>query len=208
MAMSPRAPAGEAASTLNFASSLVRSFNDGRPLPKMIVFDLDYTLWPFWTDTHLTPPLAPNTSNGLSVEDASGESYTFYDESPAILRAVLDKGIVIAAASRTAAPVLAREILEQLIVPSRDAGFPQPAIEFFQHLEIYPGSKITHFQKLQKATKLDYKDMLFFDDESRNKNVEQLGVTMWLVRRGMSLAELDNGIAAWRKRRTSATGKG
>lgn len=174
----------------------------------MIVFDLDYTLWPFWTDTHLTPPLAPNTSNGLSVEDASGESYTFYDESPAILRAVLDKGIVIAAASRTAAPVLAREILEQLIVPSRDAGFPQPAIEFFQHLEIYPGSKITHFQKLQKATKLDYKDMLFFDDESRNKNVEQLGVTMWLVRRGMSLAELDNGIAAWRKRRTSATGKG
>jgi magnesium-dependent phosphatase 1 len=48
-------------------------------------------------------------------------------------------------------------------------------------MEIYPGNKITHFNKLQKATGLRYEEMLFFDDESRNKNVETLGVHMHLV---------------------------
>lgn len=32
----------------------------------MIVFDLDYTLWPFWVDTHVTPPFK-GTPSGLIV---------------------------------------------------------------------------------------------------------------------------------------------
>lgn len=42
--------------------------------------------------------------------------------------------------------------------------------------------------------------MLFFDDESRNKNTEQLGVVMQLVRNGVSSAEIDAGVQLWRKR--------
>lgn len=56
-------------------------------------------------------------------------------------------------------------------------GKKRKAIEYFDHLEIYPGSKMTHFNKLQKATGLAFEDMLFFDDEARNRNVETLGVT-------------------------------
>lgn len=66
--------------------------------------------------------------------------------------------------------------------------------------EIYPGSKITHFQSLHKKSGLPYEEMLFFDDESRNKNTEQLGVTMQLVRTGVSSAEIDAGVQLWRKR--------
>lgn len=42
--------------------------------------------------------------------------------------------------------------------------------------------------------------MLFFDDESRNKNVETLGVVMKLVRDGVSRKEVDAGVKSWRER--------
>ena len=42
--------------------------------------------------------------------------------------------------------------------------------------------------------------MLFFDDESRNRNAEELGVVMCLVRDGVTRAEVDRGVESWRKR--------
>jgi magnesium-dependent phosphatase 1 len=74
------------------------------------------------------------------------------------------------------------------------------AIELFDYLQIYPGSKIRHFEKLHQQTGIAYEDMVFFDDESRNRDVERLGVVMWLVRDGVSSQEVDEGVRSWRKR--------
>ena len=74
-------------------------------------------------------------------------------------------------------------------------------MDYFAHVQIFPGDKRTHFVRLHKATGIPYDEMLFFDDERRNSNVESLGVVMRLVVNGVSVAEVDEGVRAWRERK-------
>lgn len=141
--------------------------------------------------------------------------------------------ILIGAASRTNTPTLAREMLFLLRIPAKSHPFQsatssnkssstissvqslatsdgaaeaeemKPAIDFFDHLQIFPGSKITHFTRIHKDTGIPYEEMLFFDDEARNKNVEGLGVVMRLVRDGITWGEFEYGVNSWRKRNGS-----
>lgn len=112
------------------------------------------------------------------------------------------KEILIGAASRTHAPDLGREMLKLLKIPSSSASSSssQRAIDYFDYLQIYPGNKQTHFERIHRDSGIAYEEMLFFDDESRNKNVEVLGVVMQLVRDGVTMDEIDEGVQSWRKR--------
>jgi hypothetical protein len=109
------------------------------------------------------------------------------------------KSILIGAASRTHAPDLGREMLKLLKVPNASVSSGR-AIDYFDYMQIYPGSKTTHFTKIHRDSGIEYNEMLFFDDESRNKNVEVLGVTMWLVKDGVTRDEIDAGVRSWRAR--------
>ena len=62
-------------------------------------------------------------------------------------------------------------------------------------------------ERLKEKTGIAYEDMLFFDDEVRNRNVEGLGVTMWLVRDGVCVEEVDGGVLEWRRRKRRGGGE-
>ncbi|KDN52736.1 magnesium-dependent phosphatase-1 [Tilletiaria anomala UBC 951] len=195
--------------------SLARLDDDGgAACPKMVVFDLDYTLWPAWVDTHVTPPLkrAPPTSINR-VADRHGEALSFFPHVPAILLHLKDKGIKIGVASRTSAPSAARQALTGLVLEDtrkgKKPGEEVKSIALFDYQEIYPGSKLTHLKRLHADSGIAYEDMIFFDDEHRNSEVGKLGVLFVLVGHpGLDLGTFEKGIREWRQLRQARAEEG
>ncbi|KAF9653597.1 magnesium-dependent phosphatase-1 [Thelephora ganbajun] len=172
-------------------------------MPKLIAFDLDYTLWDLWIDTHVSEPLRRDGNKTNQVLDRCNNEICFYQDVPQILHRLRGEGVFVAACSRTCAASMARRALSLLLVPAKDGderGAPVAAEKMFDQMEIYPGSKKAHFRKLHEATGISYSEMLFFDDEIRNKEVESLGVTFCLVPDGVDAQAFEKGLREWRRR--------
>ncbi|KZP01035.1 magnesium-dependent phosphatase-1 [Calocera viscosa TUFC12733] len=146
-------------------------------IPKLIVFDLDFTLWPLWIDVHSHGgPYTYSKSTNAAI-DRRGYHVQPFDDVPKVfgyIRNTLGCGIAIA--SRTSTPDRAAEVLRLLELEDGTK-----MIDHVVHPQMYPGSKMTHLRRLATLTGIPHHDMLFFDDETRNKEVEQLGVTFVLV---------------------------
>lgn len=162
------------------------------PLPKVIVFDLDYTLWPFWCDTHVTLPLKP-TVDHTSAIDSYGDNFRFYRDVPEILQTLASRDdLQICLASRTHAPRVAQSLLSMIWIDGK------PASTIFAFTAWGTSTKLQHFKELQLHTGVTFDQMLFFDDESRNRDVERLGVTFVHVSNGVNWKVLQKGIEKWR----------
>ncbi|KAK4263090.1 hypothetical protein QN277_028562 [Acacia crassicarpa] len=70
-------------------------------LPRLVVFDLDYTLWPFYCEFY--------------YED---DTPYLYPEATGILYALKEKGIDMAIASRSPTPNIAKTFLDKLGIQS------------------------------------------------------------------------------------------
>ncbi|KAK3338042.1 acid phosphatase-domain-containing protein [Neurospora tetraspora] len=238
-------------------SGLPPFLTDGLPLPSLVVLDLDYTLWPFYSDCHPWPPL--RSLSGSVLSDRNGENFSFYKHVPIILHLLQVAGIKLAVASKSPVGDLCREMLKMLRVPGglptsvegfrrsppatkgaggnananangedgeEDSGKKntktkgggsssgsgsgggltdekgRKTIELFDGgLEIYEGTKLRHFEVIQRRMGIPYEEMLFFDDERPNLEVERVGVTMQLIRDGLDWEELEKGIQKWRANR-------
>lgn len=147
---------------------------------KLVVFDLDFTLWNAggtWCD-NTSPPYRRVNKHVCDSEDSI---ILLYPEVRETLERLYGK-YSLAVASRTHCPDWAIELMQLFGIRI-----------FFDHLEIYPGSKIEHFRQLQHTTNIDFDEMIFFDDEMRNVDeVTALGVETVLVSEGLNSAVLAN----------------
>ncbi|CAI2731504.1 unnamed protein product [Schistosoma spindalis] len=158
-------------------------------LPKLIVFDLDFTLWPLWCDTHVYPPFIRKNN---TVYDASERRVDVYSDAQVILRMIKESSKVkLGCASRTSAVNVARQLLQALNWS-----------DLFDYIEIYPGSKTAHFKRFHELSGIDYADMLFFDDESRNiHEISKLGVQCHLVQHGITINLLEEALRKFQQQR-------
>ncbi|SCU83486.1 LAME_0C05336g1_1 [Lachancea meyersii CBS 8951] len=156
--------------------------------PEVAAFDLDYTVWPCFCDTHLNPPFKPVASKNGEVRtliDSYGYEISFYKDVPRILQDLKSHDVKIVSASRTWAPEIAQDLLRAFKVEYN--GEIVPLITLFDSLQWGEKSKVIHIrQGIQeifgkKADIRDYKSCLF-DDETRNRDVEKYGVKYVYVR--------------------------
>ncbi|KAJ7548687.1 hypothetical protein O6H91_07G022400 [Diphasiastrum complanatum] len=145
------------------ATRLLNAFDR---LPRLVVFDLDYTVWPFWCSKHDKPSMYPHVSG--------------------IIKALREKGVALAVASRSPTPGIAIEFIKKLGLSSTFS-----AVEIFSSQSF----KAEHFQRIQQKTGIPYSSMLFFDDETGNiRTVSKMGVTSILVNHGVDLDALNEGL--------------
>jgi len=160
------------------------------PLPKMIVFDLDYTLWPLHVECYDHPFTVNKQSK--RVTDKNGRITDPYPEATNILKELKNSGFILGVASRTT-EIKGAKILVQTL------GWN----EYFSYKEIYPGCKVTHFESLSRDSKVDLRDMLFFDDEQRNiRDLTQKGVVSIFIESGVSTEIIYAGLKKFAKERT------
>jgi len=160
-------------------------------VPKLIVFDLDFTMWD--PEMYQLDGAPFSYRNGKVYDRRNTEVDLFPDVRNILQRIHFSEEFAetkIGSASRTEYPEWAYECMSLI-----DVCDGMKMREFFTFNEIYPGTKTKHFRKLQKDSQVDYEDMLFFDDCSWNcRDVSALGVTAFNCPNGLSEREFNEAL--------------
>lgn len=165
----------------------------------------DYTVWRCYIDSCGGPPFIFHEQDGVVLDRRKWEIELF-PHSRSVLQALREMEVKLALASRTEEPDWAREVIKIFQMDEDGVSL----LDFTHAQEIYPSSKDKHFNQLASKLGIDFQDMIFFDDESRNiHDVSRLGVTSVHCEDGLCLEALERGLRQFRAaRRNGGGGRG
>ncbi|KDO30221.1 magnesium-dependent phosphatase-1 [Saprolegnia parasitica CBS 223.65] len=174
-------------------------------IPKLIVFDLDFTLWYPEMYELAGAPFRRNKAGVVTARD--GEEVHLFDHVHAVLNEIATApafaSTEVAVASSTTYPHWARDCMGLIHVRTDEAKKPKgkkppsPRVlhSFIDYQAIYPKNKQVHFKQLHEESGVAYEDMLFFDNEHYNiVNVQRLGVVCAYCPDGLTLAVWKEGM--------------
>ena len=170
-------------------------------LPKLLVFDLDHTLW---TPELYTLRRLPGYQTAAPPGPVADADVSLFPGAAAVLEAVATEprwqNTKCACASRTNKGPWAKSLLAQFEAGGKSLD------ELMAYQEIYTGGKAKHFEALRDKSGVAYEDMLFFDDARDGKYgnceaVARLGVMSAHAPGGLDAALFDHALAAYAERR-------
>lgn len=128
-------------------------------LPKLIVFDLDDTVWGPELDFYMKKPVGfLKDIQKILIELHTSEKY---------------KNLKLAVASSSGVPKRGKMKLKEMKLTA-----DLVLEDIFSFIEIYRKDKDRHFKVLHTKTGIDYCDMIFYDNQMNNLEiVKKLGVT-------------------------------
>lgn len=174
---------------------VIKCWNELKFKPTCIVFDLDYTLWPYLIDADIVPPLKRRLVNKKPiVVDAKNNQIVHFEDVPCILRTLREVCFAqspskhyIAIASKATVRELALELIDLFGWTS-----------YFDSFQIHSGIKTVHMKTIYAELKLgNFNQILFFDDTRKNvMQTEEIGLTAhYLSRaRGLTASEMVKGL--------------
>ena len=175
---------------------LIKHWKGLKCKPKVIVFDLDYTLWPYYIGNHVSPPVRKN--DYMEFIDDEGNRYRPFKDVTKILKTLKEHCLGpdghIAIASRSTAKEVAMKVMEIF-----------EWTQYISSFQIYHVSKERHMLEIKEDLKLEsFDQVLFFDDDERNvKPANDLGVLPFLVNQvdGLDMDAICDGLSHFNRRR-------
>ena len=162
----------------------------GKPLPELVVFDLDETLWPFWCISWVKKPITKHKETGM-LTDSIGQHVTLYEGAHDLVHKLYNHGLTLGIASRTTVGPFAKEVLDALNIGN-----------LFTYDVMKNVGKKHHFAVLSKESAVNFNDMLFFDNDMGNiYDVSQLGVTSIYVENGLTAQNVIDGIKRFQEKK-------
>jgi magnesium-dependent phosphatase 1 len=184
--------------------------------PNLIVFDLDYTIWPFDCGKDVVRPFSRDLDGNIT--DFYGRNANPYPDVSNILGAIVDANINIAFASRNSDQKSIENLLRLIPINCYKKPYKTlwdaliiPSIYLHAYSNRnYGGArgigKDKHFTTIRQYTLIDYKRMIFFDDLIENIiDAREKGITSMLVgKEGLTTHNFIDAVNEWKNREIPA----